>query len=390
MNAAAFAAKNVLRNKFRTSLTILGVAVAVLTFVLLRTALWAWTVGAEAAAKDRVVTRHKVTFIMPLPKRYIDQVRAIPGVKQATWANWFGGKDPDPKNDKEFFGTLAVDPDTFFQVYDEMAVPAADLAAFRQNRQAAIVGKALAGKLGWKKGDKVHLVSPIFPGEWQFEIAGIYEATRKSIDNSTFVFHWSYYNENVPPRARDQIGWVVSRVSDPKKAAEAAVAIDKAFEDRDTQTLSQDERTFNTSFLAMMDGILSALNVVSLVILAIMGLILGNTIAMGVRERTNEYGVLRAIGFLPRHVALFILGEALVTGLLGGALGVALSYPIVEKGLGRWLEENMGTFFPFFRIDPPIAALALVLAGLLGAASALVPALRASRTPVIEALRRVA
>jgi putative ABC transport system permease protein len=390
MNAAAFAAKNVLRNKFRTSLTILGVAVAVLTFVLLRTALWAWTVGAEAAAKDRVVTRHKVTFIMPLPKRYIDQVRAIPGVKQATWANWFGGKDPDPKNDKEFFGTLAVDPDTFFQVYDEMAVPAADLAAFRQNRQAAIVGKALAGKLGWKKGDKVHLVSPIFPGEWQFEIAGIYEATRKSIDNSTFVFHWSYYNENVPPRARDQIGWVVSRVSDPKKAAEAAVAIDKAFEDRDTQTLSQDERTFNTSFLAMMDGILSALNVVSLVILAIMGLILGNTIAMGVRERTNEYGVLRAIGFLPRHVALFILGEALVTGLLGGALGVALSYPIVEKGLGRWLEENMGTFFPFFRIDPPIAALALVLAGLRGAASARVPALRASRTPVIEALRRVA
>jgi putative ABC transport system permease protein len=390
MNAVAFAAKNVLRNRFRTALTVLGVAVAVLTFVLLRTALWAWSVGAEAAAKDRVVTRHKVTFIMPLPKRYIDQVRAMPGVKEATWANWFGGKDP--KHDREFFGTFAIDPETYFSVYDEMVVPPADLAAFKENRSAAIVGTMLAKKFGWKKGDEITLESAIFPGAWKFQIAGIYEASRKSVDNSSLVFHWKYLNEsaNLPARSRDHIGWVVSRIDDPKKVAAAAVAIDKAFEDRETQTLSQDEGTFNKSFLAMMDGIMSALNVVSLVILAIMGLILGNTIAMGVRERTSEYGVLRAIGFLPRHVALFILGEAVVTGALGGALGVALSYPIVEKGLGGFLEENMGTFFPFFRVDPPIAAAALALAAVLGAASAVLPALRASRTPVIEALRRVA
>lgn len=387
MTLYALAFRNVLRNRFRNALTVIGVAVAVLAFVLLRTVIFAWTVGVDFAAKDRIGTRHKVTFVMPLPKRYIDDVRQVPGVVAATWMNWFGAKDP--RHDKEFFGTMAVDPQSFFQVYDELQVPPEAKEAFRTDRKAAIVGDVLAKKLGWKVGDKVVLAGTIYPGDWEFRIAALYTTTRKSLDRSTFFFNWNYLNDTVPERQRDQIGWIVSRVSDPGRTAEISQAVDRHFADRDVQTLSMSERAMNTSFLGMMSAVLKAVDIVSLVILLIMLLILGNTIAMGVRERTSEYGVLRAIGFLPKHLAIFVLGEALCIGALGGGLGLLISYPLVEKGMGRWIEENMGAFFPYFRIPPATAGLALLLALVLGLVAAALPAYRAARINVLNALRRV-
>lgn len=387
MNLTTLAARNALRNRFRTLLTVLGVAVAVLSFVTLRTVIYSWTVGVEAAAKDRLGTRHKVTFIMTLPKRYIEDVRQVPGVVAATWFNWFGGKDP--KHEREFFATLAVDKDSVFQVMDEMLVPPEQLQRWKEDRKGAIVGDVLAKKLGWKVGDRVTLTGTIFPGDWEFHVSGIYTATRKSVDRSTFLFHWGYLNESVPERARDQLGWISSRVNDPARAADIAKAIDRVFEDRDVQTLSMSERAMNNSFLGMLSAVLQAVDVVSVVILVILMLILGNTIAMGVRERTHEYGVLRAVGFLPKHLAVFVVAEALTIGLLGGLLGLALAYPLVERGMGRWIEENMGSIFPYFRIAPSTAAAALGLALALALLAAALPAYQAARLHVITALRRL-
>ncbi|MCS6915738.1 MAG: ABC transporter permease [Myxococcales bacterium] len=387
MNLPLLAVRNVMRNRFRTTLTICGVAVAVLCFVLLRTVVYSWTVAVDQAASDRIGTRHKITFIMPLPRRYIDEIRSVPGVTAATWMNWFGGKDP--KNERDFFATIAVDSRSFLTVYDEIVVPPEDLERWYQDRKGALVGDALAKKKGWKVGDRITLVGTIFPGEWEFHISGIYTATRKSVDRSTLWFHWDYLNESLPERLRDTLGWVVSRVSDPARTAEISKAIDARFEDRDVQTLSMSERALNLSFMGMLSAVLTAVDIVSVVILVIMMLILGNTIAMGVRERTAEYGVLRAIGFWPRHLAAFVLGEGMITGLLGGALGLLLSYPIVEQGLGRWVEENMGALFPYFRVPWPTAALALTLALVLGVVASLIPAWRAARLDVITALRRM-
>jgi putative ABC transport system permease protein len=388
VNLLSLSARNALRNPFRSTLTVVGVAVTILAFVLLRTVVWAYSVGAEAAAKDRVVTRHKVTFILTLPKRYVDTVREEPGVTQVTFANWFGGKDP--KHDKEFFATLAVDPETNFEVYDEMRVPQADLAAWKADRQGAIVGSVLAKKLGWKVGDKVTLQSQFIPGDFEFTIRGIYTATRKSVDQSTFFFHWARYNEVVPARQKDQVGWIVSRISDASKTAELGAALDRRFDEKDVQTLSMSEGAFNASFLGMFSAVLRAIDIVSVVILGIMMLILGNTIAMSVRERTKEYGTLRAIGFLPKHLAIFVLGEAITVGTLGGALGLLLSYPIVELGMGRFLEENMGSMFPYFRVTGGTAAVAMTLAIAMSALAGAVPAISASRLGVVESLRRIA
>jgi putative ABC transport system permease protein len=387
MNIAGIGIRNVRRNMTRTILTVLGGAVAVLTFVALRTVIWSWNVGVEYSAKDRLATRHKVSLIMPLPKRYVEEIRQIPGIKSTTWANWFGAKDP--KRPDEFFATLAVDPETFLDVYQEMSVKPAEKAAWQADRRGAIVGDVLARKLGVKVGDKVVLQGTIFPGDWEFNVDGVYEATQKSVDRSQLLFHWAYLNESLPERRRDMVGWIISRIDNPSRSAELSRQVDQIFDEKDQQTTTMSERAMNNSFTAMFSALLKALNFVSVIILLIMMLILGNTIAMGVRERTREYGVLRALGFTPRHVATFVIGEALTVGVLAGGVGVAISYPVVQLGIGRWLEENMGSLFPYFRVSAGTAAVAVLLSVLLGAASAIIPAIQASKLTIVDALRRV-
>jgi putative ABC transport system permease protein len=389
MNMGVVAVRNLGRNKLRTLLTIAGVSVAIVTFILLRTVLSAWTAGADHAAKDRIGTRHKVSFIMPLPRRYMQEIAEIPGVKAVAGANWFGGKDP--KHETEFFGSFAVDPKQYLEVYDEIILPEEQRQAWYQDRTGAVVGDVLAKKMGWKLGDRVTLAGTIYPGDWEFQISGIYTATRRSVDRSSFMFHFDYLNDSqavATMGAKDLVGWVVSRIDDPGRAAEISKAIDAHFDERDMQTLSMSERAMNTSFIGMISAVLKAVDAVSLVILAIMVLILGNTVAMGVRERTHEYGVLRAIGFLPKHLAAFVLGEAVAVSVAGGVVGIMISYPFVQEGVGRFLEENMGAFFPFFRIDPATVVWALVLATVLGLVAAALPAYNASRLKVVDALRR--
>jgi putative ABC transport system permease protein len=387
MNVASIGVRNVWRNKTRTSLTVLGGAIAVLAFVLLRTVLWAWNVGIEYAVKDRLGTRHKVSFILPMPKHYIDVVRQVPGVAQATWANWFGAKDP--RRPDEFFATMAVDPESFLDVYPEMSVDPQDKARWVVDRKGAIVGDVLARKLGVNVGDKLTLRGTIYPGDWEFNVDGIYIATQKSVDRSQLIFHWNYLNESLPDRRRDMIGWISTRVDNPRNSANVSAAIDKVFDEKDIQTTTQSEREMQNSFMASFSAILFALNVVSIIIFAILMLILGNTIAMGVRERTREYGVLRALGFTPGHVSAFVVGEALTIGVLAGALGLALSYPIVQVVMGRWLEENFGSFFPYFRVSVETAIVAVLVSVVAGAIAAIIPATRASRLSIVDALRRV-
>jgi len=387
MNMASLALRNLKRNKTRTILTAVGVAAAILLFVSLRTVIDAWEVAVNYAAQDRIGTRHRVSFVIPMPRRYIDMVRQVPGVEQATFANWFGGKDP--RDDDNFFQTLAVDPESFLEVYNELEVPADQRQRWLEDRQGALLGDVLARKLEVAVGDRVTIAGTIFPGDHTFNVDGIYVPSRRSFDRSSLLFHWDYLNELPANQQRDQIGWMVSRVTNANDAALASRRIDQVFDVQDIQTLSMSERAMNTSFMGMFSAMFTAINWISLIILGILLLILGNTVAMGVRERTNEYGVLRAIGFLPRHIEIFILSEAAMLGLLAGLLGVGLAYPIVEQGIGRFLEENMGGMFPYFRIAPGTAVGAVVLALVLGVIAAGVPAYRASKLTVTDALRRL-
>jgi len=388
MTLTGLAVRNLARNKFRVGLTIIAVAIAIVAFLLLRAVTWAWVAGPESAPKDRVVTRHKITLAMALPKRYVADVRSAPHIRAATWANWFGGKDP--RHDTEVFATLAIDPPTYFAVYDEMQLPPGQLQAFQHDKQGAVVGDLLARRLGWKVGDRVILKSGIIPGDWQFNIDGIYTATAQTVDRSSFLFQYDYVNDTIPASHRDMVGYIVSRVDDPTRVAQVGLELDRMFDERETQTLSQDERSFNASFLAMFSAILKAMNVISGVILVIMMLILGNTIAMGVRERTGEYGVLLAIGFLPGHIALWIVAESLVMGMLGGVVGALVAWPFINVFVQRLIEEYMASFFPYFGLGLGTMALGISIAALLGGLAAAFPAWSASRLRVVDAVRRVA
>lgn len=387
MHLLLIAARNLKRNPTRSFLTVLGAAFALLTFVLLRTVLSAWNIGADYASKDRIATRHKVTFVMQLPKRYIDEIRDVPGVKKATWANWFGAKDPRHPN--EFFANMAVDPPSYLEVIDEMVLAPEDKTRWLEDKRGAVVGDVLAKKLGLKVGDRITLEGSIYPGDWEFNIDGIYTASRKSLDRSQFLFHWDYMNDALPEARKDQIGWVMTRIDDPSGSANISTAIDKKFDDRDTQTMTMSERAMNVQFMGMFSALLTVLNIVSIIILFIMMLILGNTIAMGVRERTREYAVLRAIGFEPWHVRFFVIGEAAALGLVAGLAGIGLAYPVVDRGMGRWLEENMGAWFPYFRVEPVTMVITILIAITLATLASLIPSVQAGRISVTDALRRV-
>ncbi len=392
MTLSALAIKNVRRSPLRNVLTVVGVAVAILSFVLIRTTLAAWQQASEYAAQDRLNTMHKVTFVMPLPKRYYEELNGtrgtVDGVEAATFANWFGAKHPT--RPQEFFANFAVDSESYFDVYTDMQVPPEQLEAWRGNRRGAIIGAALASQFDWKVGDEVTLQGTIFPGDWKFTIEGIYEATARSVDRSQFLFHWKYFNEAVEDDfMKEKVGWIATRIEPGVDSAAVAQAIDAKFDDRDVQTRTLTERAMQLEFIGSAAALLTALDYMSAVILIIMMLILGNTIAMSVRERTSEFGVMLAIGFRPKHVVAFILGEGVFIGLLGGALGLLLSYPLIEQGLGRFLEQNMGGYFPYFRIPVQVAGLALVAASALAAVAAVIPAWRASKLDVVEALRRL-
>jgi putative ABC transport system permease protein len=381
------AARNLKRSWFRTLFTVAGATVALIAFMMLRTILWAWSAGAENASADRVATRHKVSFIFELPRRYIDDVRQVPGVKDASWACWFGARVPTKPD--EFFANIAVDPASYLRVVDEIVLSDEEKARWLDDKQGAIVGRQLAKRMGWKVGDKITLEGTIYPGNWDFIIDGIYGASRKSLDESQFFFHWDYMNDTLEGERKDKIGWIVTRISDSSQSGAISEAIDKMFDPRDIQTATMSEHAMQASFLAMFSTVLTVLDIVSVIILGIMLLILGNTIAMGVRERTKEYAVLRAIGFEPWHVRFFVIAEAVTLGLVSAAVGVVLGYFFINNFVGRGIEENMGAWFPYFRLQPSIAGLAAVIAVLLATGASLLPSIQAGRVSVTDALRRV-
>lgn len=388
MNIATYATRNLFRRRWRAILTIAAVVLVVVVFSLLRTVVVAWGTGAEASASDRLATTHKVSFTMQLPRHYIDQLREVPGVKAATWANWFGAKDP--KKRVPFFAGFAVDSETWFDVLDEMSVPPDQLAEWKKTPNGAILGDLLARTFNVKPGDRLVITSDIYPGDWDFKVVGIYKPLRKSMDRNTLVFHWSYLSND--PRAsfsKDTIGWMTSRITDVAHSADISRQIDAKFEERDDQTKTMSERAFNLSFLAAFSGVLGALDWFTLAILAIMLLVLANTIAMSVRERTHEYGVLRAIGFPPGHIFGFIVGESVVIASIGGLLGVLVVELLINQALGPFIEDNFGGLFPYFHTPAWVMLAALGAAALLGAVAGAIPARGAARLNVTDALRRL-
>ena len=137
--------KNSLRHKLRTALTIFGISIAVIAFGLLRTVVTAWYSSVKAASANRLIVRQSVSFIFPLPYSYREKIAQVPGVKEVTFANWFGGTYIDKNN---FFARLAVDADNYFEVYNEFVLPKDQLDTFKKERNSCVIGAVRIWK--WK------------------------------------------------------------------------------------------------------------------------------------------------------------------------------------------------------------------------------------------------
>lgn len=390
MTLVGIAFKNLRRNPLRTGLTITSVAVAIVAFTFLRTMISAWTAQADRSSQSRVITRHKVSFVMKLPIRYAEEVRQVPHVKIVSYGTWFGLKVPT--KEEEFFPSAAVD-DQVVDVYGkDMSIPADQRETWLHDKTGLIVGRPMADKFGWKLGDRVTLVSrdyPNPPGGWTFTVDAIWNSPTHGWDEKWIYAHYDYANDFLPTARKNEIQWVVSHVDEPLNGNQVISAIDHLFAERELSTISQDEKTFTQGFLASMSAILSGVNVISFVILAIMALIIGNTIAMAVRERTSEYGVLRALGFSTRAIVLSIYGEAVFTALVGGVVGMLIAVPGIDFGIGPQVMKNMGNFFGSFAVPPALIATGLFLAALVGALAATIPALGTMRLRTVDALRHI-
>ena len=381
MTLTTLALRNALfRNSTRSGLTILGTMVAALSFVMLRTILGAWYANSEQSSSDRVVTRNAISITQPLPLSAVHRVEQVPGVTRVTWSNWFGGIYKDPKN---FFAQFAVDPVSAIDVF-ELHIVEGSKEEFIADRNSCLMGKKLAEKYGFKIGDTVPLQGDIYPGDWRFKVAALVDAEDASVAN-TMWFHWARLNEGLSDSRKDQVGVITSKVAHADESPRVIKAIDELFANSDNETHTETEKAFRLSFLSGSSAILSALQAVSLVILIIMALILGNTLAMGLRERTAELGAMRAIGFLPKHILLLTLAEGSLLGLLGGLFGIALSNPILNA-FGKTVE-GFG-FLSGMRFSLPTGLMTVGATLAIGALASAFPAWSASKMEVVAALRR--
>jgi putative ABC transport system permease protein len=377
--------KNAQRHKLRTFLTIVGIAIAVIAFGLLRTVVTAWDVGLEAASPNRLITRQAVSFIFPLPYSYLEKIAGIPGVEEVSFANWFGGTYKD-KN--QFFSRLAVDADTYFDVYPEYLLPKNELETFKKERNSCVVGRDIAKQYNLKLGDVITLQGDIYPGNWDFVVRGIYQPRDKTTDATQMLFHWKYLDERMQqesPGRAGQVGWYIEKIKNPSQAARISDGIDALFKNSTAETKTETERAFTQGFLQSTSAIITSMNVMSFVIIGIIMLVLGNTMIMAARERTREYAVFKTLGFNGGHITGLILGESLLISALGGGLGLFLTYPIVDT-FARFIPKGI---FPVFEIEPITLIFAVSSAILIGILAAVFPVQRALTTRIVDGFRHV-
>jgi putative ABC transport system permease protein len=385
MNGFTLIVKNLFRRKLRAILMIVSILVAFLIFGVLAGVYASFTAGEDSAQADRLVVVNKVNFTQPLPVAYYNRVRAVPGVRQVTHSNWFGGYYQDPKN---FLVVIAAEPGTLMDVYasDYELTPAAR-QAFIRTRTGAIVGEAMARKWGWKVGDRIPVSSNIFSQKngshtWDFDIVGIFTGKTPQIGTDLMFFQYDYFDET-RSFGKDQVGWIVLQTANPADNDRVAKTIDAMFVNSTAETSTDTEKAFNKAFAAQFGNIaLIVILVVGAAFVTIL-MIVGNTMALSIRERTREIGVLKTLGFSGGRILRLVLGESMLLALLGGLPGLALAAFAMAA-----LRPSVSNLFPGLALTPGIAAEAVVLMLALGFITGIIPALNAMRMKIATALGR--
>ena len=379
MKYLPFIFRNLFRKKTRTILTIGSIAVALFLFGLLVTIETALNAGVDVAGVDRLIVRNKISLIMPLPLSYQERLRQIDNVSEATFATWFGAIYQEPKN---FFPQFAIDTETYRTVFPEFEISDQEWRSFLADQEGAVVGKRTADRFGWKVGDRIPLQGTIWTGTWEFNIRAIYEGSRSGDDESQFWFHWKFLEES-RPWGKGTVGWYTVKIDDPDHAVKVTRAIDERFSNSAYETSTETEQAFAAGFAKQIGNIRMLILSIGAVVLFTLLLVTGNTMAMAVRERVPELGVLKTLGFGDRTVLFLVLAESLVIAVVGGAVGVGLAKLFTLGG------DPTGGMLPVFYLSTGEMLLGLGIAISVGLAAGSIPALTAMNLRIVDALRRV-
>jgi putative ABC transport system permease protein len=371
------------RKKLRTALTFLSIFVAFMLFAFLGALKEALGGGVSMAGQDRLITRHKVSLIQTLPESYKNRIQSVPGVGAVCHQTWFGGIYQEPKN---FFATMPVEPEVFLDMFPEYVLKEAEKKAWLATRTGAIVGRMTAERFKWKIGDRIPITSPIWGqpagmAQWEFEIVGIFDGSKKSADTSSFFFRYDYFEE-ARQKTKGQVGWYTVRIADPDQAAQIALKIDENFANSPYETKTEPEGAFAAGFAQQIGDIASiVMAVVGAVFFTIL-LVAGNTMAQSVRERTEELGVLKAMGFTNTLVLILVMLESCAIAILGGFAGLGIAWLFTLGG------SPVPSMLPIFFIPTNNLIIGALLAIALGIVAGAIPAFQAMQLKISEALRR--
>ena len=370
------------RSKTRTLLTLLSVVTAFLLFGMLDSVRVAFNSGGSVDGANRLVTTSRLSITQSLPVRLEQQIRTVPGVKDVTYAMWFGGIYQDPRN---FFPNFSVAPN-FFDVYTEYDVPPDQLQAFRDTRTGAAVGEALAKKFGWKIGDTIPLQATIFPrggsNDWPLELKAIFRARDRSNvgAENQLMMNWAYFDES-NDYIKNQVSWFTVQLANADQASRVAQAIDALSANSDRETKSQTESAFQQAFAKQFADI-------GLIVTAIMGavfftllLLTGNTMAQAVRERIPELATLKTLGFSDATVLVLVMVESVLLVVIGGLVGLGLASAIMP---GVSAASGGVIALPTVPAQTWLIGLGLMIG--IGIVVGVLPALRAQRLKIVDAL----
>ncbi len=370
---------NLGRHKRRVFLTISSVALALFLFASLRTVVTTLARSAQFGSARRLIVQNATGLVFPLPLAYGNRLKADKGITQVSWANWFGGRYGDGKR---FFAQFAIDPTSYLSMYPEISVPEDQKQAFIRERSSAMIGRRLLDVFGWKLGQNVTIQGTIFPGEWTFTIRAVYTPTDPVINDDVLFFHHDYLEEKI---GRPGIaGWYVVEISDPNNAAGMAKMVDDQFRNSNAPTKTGTEQAFNASFATMWGNVSLLMGTIGMAVVFAILLVTANAMMMNARERTKEVAVLKTIGFGNGRLFGMVMLEAGIITVIGAIIGLGGA-----KLLYKTTNFNAAGFLPGFDVTTDTLLMGAAIALLLMLASGLVPAIRAARLPVVQALRTV-
>jgi putative ABC transport system permease protein len=383
--------KHLKKNWIRTASTVLAMALCIFLISTLQTLLKAFYGGIERASTSRLVTRNKVSLVFPLPQAYEGRLASVPGVKRVAKSNWFQGVRGSNGDMKDFFPNFAVEAEPYLEMYPEYGLTPAEKQAFLSDPRGCIIGEDVAKKFGWKAGSTIQLESTIPPYRigkpFEFVVSAVYSVDEQkypSQSKQVMLFHWKYLYEATNHRAN--VGTYVVQITNPNQAPAIATAIDKTFENSDAETKTETEGQFFAGFIKMIGDLALILNSIGLAVAFTILAVSANTMSMSIRERRKEIAVLKTLGFSSALVLTLVLGEALVIGLSGGAIGVGLSTLAVSKASTL---PGLNGFGANLRLSASLAAAMFGLSGLIGLLAGLTPAVSAYRSNITSMLRQV-